>query len=79
MFTGNQHILINRFCALDVKQNGPRPTLFLTKYQAEWNNQKLMKNTHLFYILFQVSKVVLKKILLYSCHFIYFVLFYINF
>ena len=41
------------------------PTLFLTDYQAGWNNQKLIKNTHLFCPWFQVSKVFLMEILRY--------------
>ena len=53
--------------------------VFLTEYQAGWNDQKLVKNTHLFCILLQVSMIVLIKILLYRYHVLYFVLFYISF
>ena len=41
MFRHSQHILLNRFCALRVKQNAPQPILFLTEYQAGWHNQKI--------------------------------------
>ena len=41
MFRGCQHILLNRLCALGIKQNAPQPTLFLTEYQAGSYNQKI--------------------------------------
>ena len=76
MSRDSQQILLNRFCALGIQQKPPRSNLFLIEYQAGWNHQKLMKNTHLFCVLFKVSKELLIKILRYSCHFFYFVLFY---
>ena len=46
MFMGNQQVLL-RLCAVGVKENAPRPTLFLTEYQAGFNNQKLMKSKYI--------------------------------
>ena len=46
MFMGSQQILLI-FCAVGVKENAPRPILFLTEYQAGSNNQKLMKNKYI--------------------------------
>ena len=56
-------MLINIFCPLGVKRKKPK----LLLYQAGlYINLNLMKNTHLLYILFQVLKVLLIKIIKYN-------------
>ena len=50
-------VMLNRFCPLSKKP--PSFPVFNRQYQAGWNtNQKQMKNTHTFCIVFHVLKIV---------------------
>ena len=71
-------VTLNGFCPLS-KPSTPLPAL-KGQHQDVWNtNQNLMKNTLLFYIVFQVLKVLLIKICKMSHQIIYFLLFYTSF
>ena len=71
---------IDFVCFLRKKKN-PSCVALNRQYQVGWNNQNFMQNTHLFCVLLQVLKVLLIriKVIRYSYHFFYFLLFYISF